>query len=74
MRPTPMFPVAHPDDEARYFQLMALGFPEDEPQPRVLRPTAVAPPIPELIGARRFGLMAIGSLDEEPQLEHDAAA
>lgn len=74
MRPTPMLPVAHANDEARYFQLMALGFPEDEPEPRVLRPTLVTPRIPKLIGARRFGLMAIGSLDEEPLLERDAAA
>ena len=72
MRPRTMFPPAHPDDEARYFQLMALGAPEDEPP--VFRATAVAPPIPDLIGARRFGLMAIGSLDEEPALERDAAA
>jgi hypothetical protein len=74
MRPIPMLPVAHPNDEARYFQLMALGVPEDEPEPGVFRPTAVTPPIPELIGARRFGLMAIGSIDEEPGLEREVAA
>ncbi len=74
MRPTPMFRAADSDDEARYFQLMALGLPADEPEPRVFRPTAVTPPMPALIGARRFGLMAIGSLGEEPQPARDAAA
>lgn len=35
MRPTPLFPVVHAADEARYFQLMALGPPDDEPEPGV---------------------------------------
>ncbi len=74
MRPRTMMPVEQATDEARDFQLMALGVVEDEPAPRHFRPTAVTPPMPALIGARRFGLMAIGSLDEEPQQVRDAAA
>ena len=61
-------------EEARYFQLMAVGPLDVEQEPITIAP-AVSPVIPALIGTRRFGLMAIGSLDEEPEpmLERSAA-